>query len=123
MEHERLRERMIVKQNEAEDAIYGDKDKFVTGAYKRKLEERKKWEEEQKRNDEEENKGGGVEKRGMGGFYRNMEAIKGGRGEGEGEKKKEEEGEGGEKKKAKKPSNDFIIEHTPVEKVIVEDPK
>jgi coiled-coil domain-containing protein 55 len=46
MKEERIRERRLLKEREEEDHLFGDRDKYVTAAYKRKLEENKKWEEE-----------------------------------------------------------------------------
>ena len=37
-----------VKEREVEDHLFGDKEKFVTAAYKKKLQERQLWEAEQK---------------------------------------------------------------------------
>ena len=37
-----------VKEREVEDHMFGDKEKFVTAAYKKKLQERQLWEAEQK---------------------------------------------------------------------------
>eukprot|EP00519_Triparma_laevis_P012314 CAMPEP_0182508886 /NCGR_PEP_ID=MMETSP1321-20130603/25798_1 /TAXON_ID=91990 /ORGANISM="Bolidomonas sp., Strain RCC1657" /LENGTH=259 /DNA_ID=CAMNT_0024715031 /DNA_START=58 /DNA_END=834 /DNA_ORIENTATION=+ len=70
-ERERAYERKMVKEAAAEEAIYGDKEKFVTSSYKRKLAEREKWdkEDEKVKQKEEEN---AVEKKGMGAFYANM---------------------------------------------------
>jgi coiled-coil domain-containing protein 55 len=65
-------ERQLAKERAAEDHLYGDKEKFVTAAYKKKLEEEAKWKAEQKQKqvDEEQN---AVEKKGhMGDFYRNI---------------------------------------------------
>ncbi len=42
-------ERQLLKEREAEDHLFGDKDKFVTAAYRRKLEEDKLWQTEQKK--------------------------------------------------------------------------
>ncbi len=41
-------ERRLLKERTQEDALYEDKEKFVTAAYKKKLEEDKKWIEQQK---------------------------------------------------------------------------
>jgi coiled-coil domain-containing protein 55 len=71
-EQEVLYERQLAKERAAEDHLYGDKEKFVTAAYKKKLEEEAKWKAEQKQKqvDEEQN---AVEKKGhMGDFYRNI---------------------------------------------------
>lgn len=37
-----------VKEREVEDHLFGDKEKFVTAAYKKKLQEQKLWEAQQK---------------------------------------------------------------------------
>ena len=65
-------ERQLAKERAAEDHLYGNKEKFVTAAYKKKLEEEAKWkaEQRQKQAQEEQN---AVEKKGhMGDFYRNI---------------------------------------------------
>ena len=49
IEQDRIYERVQLKERQKDDALYGDKEKFVTGAYKRKLQEAKKWDEEDKR--------------------------------------------------------------------------
>ena len=41
-------ERRLLKEREKEDHLYGDKDKFVTAAYRAKLEEDAKWIKEEK---------------------------------------------------------------------------
>jgi Coiled-coil domain-containing protein 55 (DUF2040) len=38
----------VQKEQAAEDHLFGDKEKFVTAAYKRKLEEQQKWLADQK---------------------------------------------------------------------------
>lgn len=71
-EQEVLYEKRLAKEREAEDILFGDKEKFVTSAYKKKLEEAEKWKMEQKKKKEEEEREA-VEKRGhMGDFYRNL---------------------------------------------------
>lgn len=42
-------ERKIAKERSKDDHLYADKDKFVTGAYKRKLAEQAKWMEEERK--------------------------------------------------------------------------
>ncbi|KAG7674989.1 hypothetical protein Ndes2526B_g07836 [Nannochloris sp. 'desiccata'] len=65
-------ERQLAKERAAEDHLYGNKEKFVTAAYKKKLEEEAKWKAEQKQKQEEEEQNA-VEKKGhMGDFYRNI---------------------------------------------------
>lgn len=49
---EMVMERKIQKEQAAEAHLYGDKEKFVTGAYKRKLAEDAKWREEERRREE-----------------------------------------------------------------------
>ncbi len=77
-EQEVLFEKRLEKEREAEEAVYGTTEKFVTGAYRRKLEEEEKWklEQEKKREEDEAN---AVEKRGsMAGFYANyLDAVSG----------------------------------------------
>lgn len=71
-EQEILFERRLAKERAAEDHLFGDKEKFVTAAYKKKLEEEQKWKDEQVRILEEEERNA-VEKKGhMGDFYRNL---------------------------------------------------
>ena len=60
----------LLRERKAEDHLFGDKDKFVTAAYKKKLEEDKKWLEEEAFRDKVE-ADEDVRKRGhMGDFYR-----------------------------------------------------
>lgn len=47
-EQEIIYERKLLKEREREDHLYGDKDKFVTTAYKQKLAEQAKWIEEER---------------------------------------------------------------------------
>nr|XP_043610231.1 nuclear speckle splicing regulatory protein 1-like [Erigeron canadensis] len=47
-EHEIIYERKLVKERTKDDHLFGDKDKFVTSAYKRKLAEQAKWLEEER---------------------------------------------------------------------------
>merc|ERR1712212_867451 len=47
-EFERRVERKVQKEREAEGEMYADKDSFVTGAYRRKMEEMAKEEEEER---------------------------------------------------------------------------
>ena len=71
-EQEILKEKRLEKERAAEDHIFGTKEKFVTSAYRRKMEEEEAWklEQERKKKEEEEH---AVEKKGhMGDFYRNL---------------------------------------------------
>jgi coiled-coil domain-containing protein 55 len=68
-EKELVHDRRMIKEREVEDQLYGDKPKFVTSAYKAKLEEDRQFEEaEQEREKEEQEHGGGP-----GSFIRNMQ--------------------------------------------------
>ncbi|KAJ1675166.1 hypothetical protein EV182_001803 [Spiromyces aspiralis] len=68
LEMTRIREKKIQKEREAEGELYADKEKFVTAAYKEKLEEMRRLEEEEKRREEHD---GMTRKQDMSGFYRN----------------------------------------------------
>jgi len=71
-ENDRRYERKMAKEVAAEDEEFGDKEKFITASYKRKLEERKLEEEEEKVRDERE-ASEAVEQRGMGAFFMNQD--------------------------------------------------
>ena len=60
----------LAKERQAEDHLFGDKDRFVTAAYKKKLEEDKKWLAEEKLREELEARDDVVKKGHMGDFYR-----------------------------------------------------
>lgn len=71
-EQDVLYERRLAKERAAEDHLFGDKEKFVTAAYKKKLEEDAKWAAARKKEEEEEERNA-VEKKGhMGDFYRHL---------------------------------------------------
>ena len=79
-EQEVLFEKRLEKEREAEEEVYGTKERFVTGAYRRKLEEEEKWKVEQARK-REEDEANAVEKKGsMVGFYSNYLNVVGGGG-------------------------------------------
>ncbi|KAK9810734.1 hypothetical protein WJX73_003832 [Symbiochloris irregularis] len=65
-------ERRLAKERQAEDHLFGDKDRFVTAAYKRKLEEDQKWLAEEKLREEIEAREDVVKKGHMGDFYRHL---------------------------------------------------
>jgi predicted Holliday junction resolvase-like endonuclease len=48
-EQDIIYERKLQKERNKEDHLFGDKEKFVTSAYRKKLEEQQKWLEEEKR--------------------------------------------------------------------------
>lgn len=66
----RAKEKLLMKEREAEGDEYADKEKFVTGAYKAQQEEVRRLEEEEKLREEEEQKR--RKGRGMVGFYRSV---------------------------------------------------
>ncbi|GLC36802.1 hypothetical protein PLESTB_000781500 [Pleodorina starrii] len=71
-EQDVLYERRMVKERQQEDHLYDDKERFVTSAYRRKLEEDKKWQEAERQRELEEQKND-VRKVGhMGNFYANL---------------------------------------------------
>ncbi|KAK9153276.1 hypothetical protein Sjap_000756 [Stephania japonica] len=72
MEHEIIYERKLVKDRSKEDHLYADKDKFVTGAYKRKLAEQAKWMEEERLRDLREEKDDVTKKSDLSDFYFNL---------------------------------------------------
>ena len=59
----------LAKERSAEDHLFGDKEKFVTAAYKKKLEEEKQWLAEEKLREAQEQKNDVVKKGHMGDFY------------------------------------------------------
>lgn len=74
VENERIRERRLLNERKADDAMYGDKEKLVSASYKRKLQEMQRWDAEDARlaaMEEQED----VTKQGehaMAGFYANL---------------------------------------------------
>lgn len=65
-EKERVYEKQLLKERQNEDKEFGDKPKYMTAAYKKKLIEDKKWEYEDKLADEIE-KNTDIRKSGMNG--------------------------------------------------------
>eukprot|EP01038_Epipyxis_sp_PR26KG_P010691 gene10691-14357_t len=70
-ERERIYEKKLLKERKEEDGEFGDKEKFLTSAYKKKLMEAEKWEYEEKLTAEIEQQRD-VKKIGMQGFYSNL---------------------------------------------------
>jgi len=70
-EQERMYERKLMRDRKKEDELYGDTEKFMTSAYKKKLEDEKKWEYEDKLIDIVEQKTD-FRSKGMHGFYANL---------------------------------------------------
>ena len=60
----------LLKERKAEDHLFGDKDKFVTAAYKKKLEEDQKWLAEEKIREARDAKSDALKAGHMGNFYR-----------------------------------------------------
>ncbi|XP_066255687.1 nuclear speckle splicing regulatory protein 1 [Euwallacea similis] len=71
-ENERRIERDVQKEREAEGEQFNDKESFVTGAYKRKLEEMKVLEEQEKREEYLEAIGDVSKQGNLDGFYRHL---------------------------------------------------
>ena len=67
-EKERVYEKQLLKERQIEDKEFGDKPKYMTAAYKKKLIEDKKWEYEDKLADEIE-KNTDIRKSGMEGIF------------------------------------------------------
>jgi hypothetical protein len=66
--------RRLAKEREAEDHLFGDKDKFVTAAYKKKLQEDQKWLAEERVREAAEKRDSVVSRGHMGDFYRRAHA-------------------------------------------------
>ena len=71
-EQELRKERVIQKEIEAEEAMFSDKERYITSSYKKKLEEMKQFEEEQKNQDRLEAIGDVVKQKDISGFYRHL---------------------------------------------------
>ena len=72
IENEKVFERKLQKEAEAEAHLYGDKEKFMTSAYRKKLEARDEYEAELKRQEAEEAKEDVTKRGGLGHFYANL---------------------------------------------------
>ncbi|KAM3251495.1 nuclear speckle splicing regulatory protein 1 isoform X2 [Capsicum annuum] len=68
-EHEVIYERKIAKERSKDDHLYADKDKFVTAAYKRKLQEQAKWLEEERLRELKEERDDVTKKTDISDFY------------------------------------------------------
>ncbi|CAK0786621.1 hypothetical protein CVIRNUC_009835 [Coccomyxa viridis] len=71
-EQDIIYERGLLKERQAEDHLFGDKDKFVTAAYKKKLEEDQMWLAEEKIREARDAKHDVIKAGHMGNFYRNI---------------------------------------------------
>uniref|UniRef100_A0A0D9W5A3 Nuclear speckle splicing regulatory protein 1 N-terminal domain-containing protein n=1 Tax=Leersia perrieri TaxID=77586 RepID=A0A0D9W5A3_9ORYZ len=68
-EQDIIYERKLQKERSKEDHLYADKDKFVTSAYRKKLEEERKWLEEDRRRQLQEEKEDVTKKKDLSDFY------------------------------------------------------
>eukprot|EP00898_Chlorokybus_atmophyticus_P004181 jgi/Chlat1/4764/Chrsp308S00817 len=71
-EHNLAFERKVHREQEKEAHLYGDKDKFVTAAYKRKLAEDQKWIEDERRKELIEQAQDVTKRTDLNDFYRNL---------------------------------------------------
>lgn len=71
-EQDIIYERKLLKEREREDHLYGDKDKFVTTAYKQKLAEQAKWIEEERIRELREQANEVTNKKDLSDFYQNL---------------------------------------------------
>ena len=65
-------ERRLMKEREKEDELYGDKEKFITSAYRKKLEEDEKWKKEELEREQREREREVQGKSDMTSFYANL---------------------------------------------------
>ena len=65
-------ERRLMKEREKEDELYGDKEKFITSAYRKKLEEDEKWKKEELEREQREKEREVHVKSDMTSFYANL---------------------------------------------------
>ena len=72
MENEKLFERKLVKEAEAEAHLYGDKERFMTSAYRKKLEAREGYEAELRKKEAEEDRDDVTKRGDLSHFYSNM---------------------------------------------------
>ncbi|XP_018477859.2 uncharacterized protein LOC108848903 [Raphanus sativus] len=100
-EQEIVYERKLAKEREKDEHLYSGKEKFVTGAYKKKLEEQKKWLAEERLREIREAKDDVTKKKDLSDFYFNIDknVAFGARGKEEEEAEKLEEQRKAEKLK------------------------
>ncbi|CAD6263620.1 unnamed protein product [Miscanthus lutarioriparius] len=72
-EQDIIYERKLQKERSKEDHLFGDKDKFVTSAYRKKLEEQQKWLEEERMRQLREEKEDVTKKKDLSDFYFGLE--------------------------------------------------
>ena len=71
-ENEKVFERKLVKEAEAEAHLYGEKERFLTSAYRKKIEARNEYEAELKRREAEDAKNDVTKRGGLTHFYANL---------------------------------------------------
>jgi len=71
-EQEMVHERKMVREVEKEEHLYGNKEKFITSAYRKKLEEDRVWQEQEDRREEEERRNDVTKRSNLGAFYSNL---------------------------------------------------
>lgn len=71
-EQDVIYDRKLQREKDAEGNLFGDKEKFITAAYKKKLIEQKKWLEEEAKREEEERKQDVTKKADLSDFYANL---------------------------------------------------
>ena len=71
-EEERRKERKVQKEREEEGDEFADKEKFVTSAYRKKMEEMQKLDEEEKKKEAMEQMLDVTKQKDMSGFYRHL---------------------------------------------------
>ena len=102
LENEKVQERKIQKERELEGDLWGDKETFVTAAYRAKMQERQLLEEEERRQEKIEELLDVRKQRDLSGFYEQLLKMKSGEivVEEEGERQRRERRERAEQEKA-----------------------
>ena len=72
IEQDLIFEKRLAKEREAEDELFGDKGKFVTSAYRKKLEEQEKWKAEARKQEAREKAEDVTKRADLSDFYRNL---------------------------------------------------
>lgn len=76
MEFEKLQDRKIQKERETEGDLWGDKEVFVTSAYRKRMEERQQMEEEERRQEQIEQLLDVRKQKDLSGFYSSLLKMK-----------------------------------------------
>eukprot|EP01083_Nonionella_stella_P042553 114891_1 len=71
-EHDLRFERRLLRERETEDHLYQDKGKYVTSAFKQKIDEQREFEQKLKREAEDEKRNDVKKRDGLGGFYSHL---------------------------------------------------